>query len=176
MALVYKALDQRTNEVIALKLLYPYLLTDNEAVQRFQREAKIIQSLNHPHIVALREFGEINGYFYLAMRYMAGGSLIKYFKSGLPFDLNQSLKILKQLASALDYAHARNVIHRDLKLENVLMDENGDSALSEYVCASRICFATLFGSRAESNGMPSARSTGSVTMPPCVCQGYGSPM
>src|SRR5437868_1520004 len=85
MAIVYKAIDQRNDMLVALKLMYPYLLNDPELVLRFQREARIIKSLKHPHIVELRDFGEFDGRFYLAMRYMAGGSLDKYYKTKSSF-------------------------------------------------------------------------------------------
>jgi serine/threonine protein kinase len=153
MAFVYKALDQRDNSVIAVKILYPYLLGEPELVQRFQREAKIIQSLSHPHIVALREFGEIDGHFYLAMRYMSGGSLQKHYRSTYPFELDKTLKILKEIGSALDYAHARDVIHRDLKLENILLDENGDSALSDFGIA-RVAGGTHYTKTGHIAGTP----------------------
>jgi serine/threonine-protein kinase len=153
MSLVYRAIDSRDDTIVALKLLYPYLLLDPEMVQRFQREAKIIKSLNHPHIVALHDFGEQDGLFYLAMRYMAGGSLAKQYKTSAFFDLATALKILKQIASALDYAHARQVIHRDLKLENVLLDENGDSALSDFGIA-RVVGGTRYTQTGNLTGSP----------------------
>ncbi|MFN8375441.1 MAG: serine/threonine-protein kinase [Anaerolineae bacterium] len=153
MALVYRALDQRDNSIVALKVLYPYLLTDNDALKRFQREAAIVQSLDHPHIVALRDFGEIDSHFYLAMRYMAGGSLHRMYLSTSIFDLDYTLKILKQIASALDYAHARGVIHRDMKLENILLDENGDAALSDFGIA-RVVGGTRYTITGQIAGTP----------------------
>jgi serine/threonine protein kinase len=153
MAVVYKAYDERSNKVVALKLLYPYLLTDPDSVKRFQREAKLITHFDHPNIVTLHEFGDIDGNFYLAMRYMSGGNLVRLFPQTRPFELDKSLKILKQIASALDYAHERNVVHRDLKLENVLLDDFGDCALGDFGIA-RVIDGTRYTQTGQVTGTP----------------------
>ncbi|MFN8375440.1 MAG: protein kinase [Anaerolineae bacterium] len=157
MSLVYKARDQRDNGLVALKLLHPYLINDPDTLKRFQREARLITDFDHPHIVTLRDFGEIDGYFYLAMRYMAGGNLVRHFPMTARFDLEKTLKVLKQVASALDYAHARSVVHRDLKLENILMDENGDCALSDFGIA-HVIDGTRYTATGQLTGTPNYMS------------------
>lgn len=129
MAVVYKAVQVSLGRHVALKVLYPSLSADPELVKRFQREAKAAAVMKHPNIVDTYNVGEANGYYFIAMEYVEGRSLKEYLseKGSLPPD--ESIRILKDVASALDYAHQQGFVHRDVKPSNVLIDEETDRAL-----------------------------------------------
>lgn len=132
MAVVFKAVDTRTGDLVALKVLYEQWMSDQDAVKRFVREAEVISSLNHEHIVPIIDYGEIDNQLYLALAYMEGGTLAQKFSQPRTVSLQSTLKLLKQVALALDFAHAQGVIHRDLKLPNILLDKNNKVYLSDF--------------------------------------------
>jgi serine/threonine-protein kinase len=132
MAIVYKAVDQRTNETVAIKVLYEHWTAQASGVSRFWREAEIALKLNHPNIAAINEYGEIDGKAYIAMPYMTGGSLADYFRNPTRVSLAITLNWLKQIAAGMDYAHQNGVVHRDLKLANILLDDNQNALLSDF--------------------------------------------
>ena len=104
-----------------------------EAYQRFEREAKVIARLEHPHIVPLHAYGVWQDDFaYLAMRYMRGGPLGDYIKRHGALPPDQVIKMFGQIALALDYAHGRGVVHRDIKPGNILLDELGNAYLTDF--------------------------------------------
>ena len=138
MAIVYKAIDTRTDEEVALKILYDQWINDTEIINRFVREAEVISSLNHANIVPIRDYGEIDGRLYLALSYMDGGTLEDKFNVPRAVSYKATLNILKQVAQALDYAHTQGVIHRDLKLPNILLDQNNNVYLSDFGIARLI--------------------------------------
>jgi Tol biopolymer transport system component len=117
---VYKARDTRLERTVAIKVLPPALAGDPEFRARFDREAKSISALNHPHICTLHDVGETDGTAYLVMEHLEGETLAERLKKGaLPVD--QVLDIASQMADALDKAHRRGIIHRDLKPANVFL-------------------------------------------------------
>ena len=131
MATVYLAHDPVFERDVAVKLLPREFLHDPTFKSRFEREAKTIASLEHSAIVPVHDFGEEKGQPYLVMRYMPGGSLVNKLKKGrLPFE--EILHITTRLASGLDEAHRRGMIHRDLKPGNILFDNHGDAYLSDF--------------------------------------------
>jgi len=132
MAMVYKAQDTRTHQIVALKVLHDHYSTHTEVIQRFNREADIFYRLKHPNIVPIIDHGVEDGTFYIAMAYIARGTLYEHFYSPREIDAEFTISILNQLASALDYAHKQGVIHRDLKLENILLDENDKPYLTDF--------------------------------------------
>lgn len=132
MASVYRALDQRASERVALKVLHAHLISDAEFVKRFQREAQIITRLQHPRIVSVKDCGEIKGVPYLAMGYMPNGSLAQRFQRELGVSLKVSASMLVEIAGALDYAHQQGVIHRDLKLDNILLNAHSQPMLCDF--------------------------------------------
>lgn len=138
MAIVFKAIDTRTDEMVALKVLYERWMSDQDVVKRFVREAEVISSLNHEHIVPIVDYGEIDDQLYLALGYMEGGTLEDKFSQPRSVSFQSTLKLLKQVALALDYAHSQGVIHRDLKLPNILLDENNKVYLSDFGIARLI--------------------------------------
>jgi serine/threonine-protein kinase len=131
MARVYRAYDPNFRREVALKVLTGALLDDEEFHARFRREAETIAALEHPAIVPVYDFGEHEGQPYLVMRLMPGGSLADRLTHG-PLPDDQVLRVLGQLAPALDYAHAAGVIHRDLKPGNVLFDQAGNAYLGDF--------------------------------------------
>lgn len=131
MAIVYKARDTE-GKVVALKVLLEHMALNAEVVKRFEREATIIEQLHHKNIVRIYGYGSENDQPYLATEYMAGGSLDSYFKNPREINLKQSLHIINQVANALDYAHQQNIIHRDIKLENILTDGKGRFAVTDF--------------------------------------------
>lgn len=132
MATVYQAEDTRTDTTVALKILHDQYVADAEIVKRFNREADIFYRLQHPHIVPIIDHGSLQGKFYIAMAYMSGGTLFERFGYQKEVHTETTLNLLTQVASALDFAHEQGVIHRDLKLENILLDEEETAYLTDF--------------------------------------------
>jgi serine/threonine-protein kinase len=132
MAAVYKAVDERTNTVVALKVLSQHWSAQASGLKRFWREAEITQKLRHPNIVPIIDYGQVNGKAYIAMPFMAGGSLADFFRYPTNVSLQFNINLLRQIADGLDYAHLSGVIHRDLKLANILLDEHRRAALADF--------------------------------------------
>lgn len=132
MAAVYYAIDTNTQQPIALKILASQLAEISAFRQRFELEAQITSLLYHPHIVPVVAYGAIDESLYIAMRYLSGGSLHDKFVLDGKVSLRDTARYLNDLAPALDYAHNQGVIHRDLKLANVLLDEEGNALLSDF--------------------------------------------
>jgi len=125
---VYRARDTRLERTVAIKILPPQLSNDAVRKQRFEREAKTISSLNHPHICVLYDVGHQDGIDYLVMECVEGETLAKRLEKGaLP--LEQVLKIGAQIADALDKAHRSGVVHRDLKPGNIMLTPTGAKLL-----------------------------------------------
>jgi serine/threonine protein kinase len=125
---VYKARDTRLDRSVAIKVLPAQFATDPLFRERFEREAKAISQLTHPHICTLYDIGQQNGIAYLVMEYLEGETLERRLKNGaLPLD--QALKIAIEIASALDKAHRAGIVHRDLKPGNVMLTKHGAKLL-----------------------------------------------
>lgn len=132
MATVYRAFDPISNREVAIKILPRELLSNLVTRARFKRELKLIASLEHPAIVPVYDVGgEEDSQPFFVMRYMSGGSLSEMIKRGT-FSLRDAALIMERLASALDHAHSRGVIHRDIKPDNVLFDGSGNPYLSDF--------------------------------------------
>lgn len=123
MGIVYRAKHPTTREDIAVKLLREADRDDKDTVARFHREARAMMGLNHPNIVRLHEVGMIREMPYIAMEYIAGQSLREVLKAREFIPLDEALPILRDIAAALDYAHARGIIHRDIKPGNIILDQ-----------------------------------------------------
>src|SRR6266852_3100167 len=121
---VYRAKDTRLDRTVAIKILPAHLSSDPVSKQRFQREAKTISSLNHPHICVLYDIGSQDGVDYLVMECVEGETLAKRLEKG-PLPLDQALKYSAQIADALDKAHRSSVVHRDLKPGNIMLTKSG---------------------------------------------------
>ena len=135
---VYRATDRSLEREVAVKVLHAQLAADGEFVERFRREARIAARLDHPHTVPIYEVGEEDGRIFLVMKYMPGASLKQAIQTRGPIPYPEALSILEQTGQALDYIHAKNVIHRDLKPGNILFDEYGVVRLSDFGLAKAL--------------------------------------
>jgi Tol biopolymer transport system component/tRNA A-37 threonylcarbamoyl transferase component Bud32 len=121
---VYKARDTRLDRTVAIKVLPSHLADNLDLKQRFEREARAVSSLNHPHICTLYDIGEQDGTDYLVMEYIEGESLAERLKkAAVPLD--QALRYAVEIADALDKAHRQGVVHRDLKPGNIMLTKSG---------------------------------------------------
>ena len=132
MAAVYRAYQPGVDRTVALKILPRHYAADPEFVARFEREARLIAKLEHPYILPVHDFGEADGYTYLAMRFVESGTLADLLKNGQPLSLAQMQRIVGQVGDALDYAHSQGVIHRDIKPSNILIDGRGNCLLTDF--------------------------------------------
>jgi len=138
MATVFKAYQPKMNRYVALKILPRFFSKKPEFVRRFSQEARLIAQLEHPHILPVHDFGESDGYTYLAMRLVEGGSLSDLLKNHGKLELDKINRIITQVGEALDYAHKKNVIHRDAKPGNILIDEFKNCLLTDFGIAKII--------------------------------------
>jgi len=125
---VYRAKDTRLDRIIAIKVLPSHLADRAELRERFDREARTIASLNHPHICTLYDVGRQDGIDYLVMEYLEGETLVERLKKG-PLPIEQVLKYVIEIADALDKAHRKGITHRDLKPSNILLTKSGAKLL-----------------------------------------------
>ena len=125
---VYRARDTRLNRIVAVKILPAHLCSDPIRRQRFEREAKAISRLNHPHVCVLHDIGQQDGIDYLVMECIEGETLAKRLEKG-PLPLDQVLKYGAQVADALDKAHRSGITHRDLKPGNIMLTNSGTKLL-----------------------------------------------
>jgi tRNA A-37 threonylcarbamoyl transferase component Bud32 len=132
MATVYRAFDPVSNREVAIKMLPRDMLDNLVTRARFKREIKLIASLEHPAIVPVYDVGgEDNHQPFFVMRYMSGGSLSEMIQKGR-FSLRDAALVIERIASALDHAHSRGVIHRDIKPDNVLFDASNNPYISDF--------------------------------------------
>ncbi len=131
MATVYRAQDTRDQRVVAVKVLSPYVAADPKFRGRFDREVDLLRRLNHPHIVPILAFGEADGFHYIVMPYLSGGTLHERLRMGPLLPLEGG-RIVDQISSALDFAHQQGIVHRDVKPSNILLDENGRAMLTDF--------------------------------------------
>jgi serine/threonine protein kinase len=125
---VYRARDTRLDRTVAIKILPAQFSSDPVSKQRFEREAKTISSLNHPHICVLHDIGHQGGTDYLVMECVEGETLARRLEKG-PLPLEQVLKFGMQTAEALDKAHRSGIVHRDLKPGNIMLTATGAKLL-----------------------------------------------
>ena len=136
MATVYKAYQPSLDRYVAVKVLPTYLAHEPGFAARFQREARAIARLNHPHILPVYDSGQEGELSYIVMRYVQAGTLKEMLGDPLPLD--RTVEIIAQVGGALDYAHRQGVIHRDVKPANVLMDAEGWALLADFGLAKMV--------------------------------------
>ncbi|HEV7500332.1 MAG TPA: serine/threonine-protein kinase, partial [Vicinamibacteria bacterium] len=139
MATVYKAYEPGLDRYVALKILPSEFLHDEGFAERFRREAKVIARLEHPNIIPIHNFGieEQSHTPWMAMRLIGGGALSGYMKKAR-LGPERTVTILRGVAEALDYAHGKGVIHRDIKPQNILVDEADRVYLADFGIAKMV--------------------------------------
>jgi hypothetical protein len=137
MADVWSARDTRLNRMVAVKTIQAGLTGETDPIQLFEREAKTIAQLEHPHILPIYDFGEIQGQLYIVMRYVTGGSLEDVLEKG-PLPFAEVLRVGQAIAGALDYAHMNKVVHLDLKPPNILLDSQSAPYLADFGLAAAL--------------------------------------
>lgn len=131
MAAVYKAYQPAMERFVAVKVLSRTLAESTEFTNRFQREAIMLARLQHPHILPVFDYGQVDGYSYIVMPFLQNGTLAELLEARRR-TLPEIHQIMTQIGSALGYAHARGMIHRDVKPSNVLIDEQGNCLLTDF--------------------------------------------
>ena len=132
MGVVYRAHDLRLKRTVALKLIAPELALDERFRERFSRESELAMSLEHPNVVPIHDAGDVGDRLYLAMRYVEGTDLRSLLRAEGALDPARALAICSQIAAALQAAHARGLVHRDVKPANVLLDEGEHAYLADF--------------------------------------------
>jgi eukaryotic-like serine/threonine-protein kinase len=155
-ATVYRAYDPQFEREVALKILNRELLDDPQVRERFERETRIIAKLEHTAIVPVYDVGRDNNQLFFAMRYMSGGPLTERIQNRV-LSLSAIAHIIQRVATALDYAHARGVIHRDLKPGNILFDEYNNAYISDFGIA-KLTQATITLTKSGIIGTPTHMS------------------
>ena len=131
MATVYKAYHPALDRYVALKVLHPAFREDASFLMRFQREAKVIAKLEHPHIVPIYDYAEHLGQPYLVMKFIEGETLKARLARG-PLAPDEALRILQAVGAALTHAHRQGILHRDIKPSNILLTPSGEVYLADF--------------------------------------------
>jgi serine/threonine protein kinase len=129
---IYKAIQDPLNRVVALKVLPPQFGRDEEFAKRFEIEAKAISLLQHQNIVSIYEYGEENGYRYFAMQFVDGRDLSRHIAERKGMAVDEIIDFSKQICRGLRYAHNNNVVHRDIKPQNILIEKSNVVKLSDF--------------------------------------------
>ena len=136
--IVYRAVQQAVSREVAIKVILPHYANSPEFIRRFESEAQVVARLEHPHIVPLYDYWREPDSAFLVMRYLRGGSLRDRIDEHGALRPESVSKILEQTASALTFAHRNGVIHRDIKADNILLDEDGNAYLGDFGIAKEL--------------------------------------
>src|SRR5499426_1361742 len=128
---VFKAIDQKLGRTVVIKILPPELTVKESNLKRFEREARLASSLDHPNICTIFDMDETNGLHYIAMQYVEGKN-VRQLCNGRPLELESALRIGIQTADALAAAHMRGIIHRDIKSGNVMVTDSGQVKVLDF--------------------------------------------
>jgi len=154
MARVYRGLDVHIKRWVAIKVIDTPFRTDSDYIMRFEREARAIAQLEHPHIVRLYRYGKANNCLYMAMQYIEGADLetvlATYREGGECIEPEDASRIVREVCLSLDYAHAKGVIHRDVKPSNIMLNKEGHAILTDFGLA----LLTEVGTRGKVFGSP----------------------
>ena len=136
MAEVYKAYQKSLDRYVAIKLMHAFLSEDKDFFERFNREAKNVATLSHANIIQIHDFDHEGETYYMVMEFVDGGTLKDRLepltKQGQRLPLNEAVRIIQDVGSALAYSHKRGMIHRDVKPANVMIDSTGHVKLTDY--------------------------------------------
>jgi DNA-binding beta-propeller fold protein YncE len=138
MGVVYRAYDLRLKRPVALKLVAPSLARDQRFRERFARETELLMSLEHPNVVPIYDAGDVDDRVYLAMRLVDGSDLGALLRTEGPLEPHRAIAICAQIAAALDAAHVRGLVHRDVKPSNVLLDDSEHVYLADFGLTRRL--------------------------------------
>lgn len=143
MANVYLAHDMILDRDVAVKVLRLDFSNDEEFIRRFHREAQSATSLAHPNIVNIYDVGEEDSIYYIVMEFVDGQTLKQYIQQNSPVKVEKALDILQQLTSAISHAHQNNIVHRDVKPHNILMDSHGTVKITDFGIAMAISATSI---------------------------------
>lgn len=132
MSTVYRALDETLQRRVAVKLMNREVLSDSDQLERFRREARAVAQLNHPHVVGVIDAGEDEGRPYIVFEYVEGETLKERIRRGGRLPIPEAVAYAIEIARALGAAHARHIVHRDVKPQNVLIDEEGSCKVTDF--------------------------------------------
>lgn len=162
MAQVYRAYQPDLDRYVAVKVLHPHLLGDDDFVARFRREARAVAALEHPHIVRVYDFDAHRGVAFLVMEHLKGGSLKTLLRDldcrGELMDLQEVERIVGALADALDHAHRQGLVHRDVKPSNVILTDNDRPVLTDFGIARILEGSTAITESGGTLGTPAYMS------------------
>ena len=136
--IVYRAVDTDLKRAVALKVLHPQLIIDLDFLEKFKREARLMAALDNPGIVTIYEMGEADGRVFIALRYMAGGSLKDRLEKKGAIPYKETFTIFKHICEGLHAAHERGLVHRDIKPANILFDAKGNAVISDFGLAKTV--------------------------------------
>ncbi len=158
MAAVYKARKVSIDKTVAIKVLFPYLATDESFIDRFKREAKAAASIQHENVVNVIDFGESEGSFYIVMEYYDGRTLETLMKErpGIPTDI--AAQILLEVAYGLEAAHALDIVHRDIKPGNIIYTNQGGIKIADFGLAKKSDSITMITQLGKVMGTPAYMS------------------
>jgi eukaryotic-like serine/threonine-protein kinase len=138
MSSVWQAHDRLLDRRVAIKVLHPQFTEDEEYVERFRREARSVAQLSHPNIVTVIDRGEDEGRQYIVFEYVEGENLKELLERGGPMPVRDALLMALQMARALSFAHARGLVHRDVKPQNVLLNADGQAKMTDFGIAREV--------------------------------------
>lgn len=165
MGVVYKAHEQSLQRVVALKVLPPHLAADPNFVKRFEREARAVASLTHPNIVTIFAVGSHDDYHFMAMEYVKGNTIDQIVREKGRYGVREAVEIVQQAADALAEAHRNDIIHRDIKPHNIMIDQAGRVKVMDFGLAKLMSGRTEITATGTYMGTPSYMS-------PEQCQGH----
>lgn len=137
-AVVYSVRDQRLSRYLAVKVMRPDLVASPQAVERFRREARIAASLDHPNILAVSFAGEAAGLVYYAMPRVRGQTLRERLRQDGPLPVREALRVFAEVGRGLDYAHEHDVVHRDVKPANIMLEQTGKVLVLDFGIAKAL--------------------------------------
>ena len=152
MGVVYKAIDRRLDHVVALKLIQPAIASQPEAIRRFKSEVLLARQISHPNVCRVHDLGESTGILYLSMAWVEGETLHRFLAQSGVQTPAAALGIVERVARALEAAHARRVVHRDLKPDNIMIDARGDVCVMDFGLAVGTGEATRSGATILKSG------------------------